>query len=249
MPDLFIGQQLVIRRRGMEGSKKAHQTIEVFVIQGSYAYPGQTPPEICDFDHHFPVLEYPNTGFFGDCSVTGGYRYRGPVASLEGAYIYGDYCSGNIWLAWQTGPNEFEELEFVHNQPLGDLRSFGEDESGNVYVVDGGGIWRFDGNLAPQIASVDPDSGPTTGGTEIVISGTNFLAGATVTIGGETCQGIAVNEPDEISCTTPPGNAGPADVSVENPDGQSDVLPAGFVYLIPEDLIFTDRFEATGTED
>jgi glucose/arabinose dehydrogenase len=116
------------------------------LCEGSYTYPAESPPEQCKHDHLFPVLEYPNTGFFGDCSVTGGYRYRGPVSSLRGVYIYGDYCSGKIWFGFQVGPNEFEQLEFNHGQSLGDLRSFGEDEIGQVYVVDGGGIWRLDGS-------------------------------------------------------------------------------------------------------
>lgn len=43
-----------------------------------------------------PVLEYGHDG--GACSVTGGYVYRGEaVPSLRGWYIYGDYCSGEIW--------------------------------------------------------------------------------------------------------------------------------------------------------
>ncbi len=116
------------------------------LCEGSYTYPPENPPEQCEHDHLFPVLEYPNTGFFGDCSVTGGYRYRGPVSSLRGVYIYGDYCSGRIWFGFQVGPNEFEQLEFNHGQSLGDLRSFGEDEIGQVYVIDGGGIWRLDGS-------------------------------------------------------------------------------------------------------
>ena len=42
----------------------------------------------------FPVAEYTH----GDgCSVTGGYVYRGSRAALRGRYIYGDYCSGNVW--------------------------------------------------------------------------------------------------------------------------------------------------------
>ena len=41
-----------------------------------------------------PVAQYRHDD---GCSVTGGYVYRGSNASLRGRYIYGDYCSGNIW--------------------------------------------------------------------------------------------------------------------------------------------------------
>nr|WP_239056694.1 PQQ-dependent sugar dehydrogenase [Wenzhouxiangella limi] len=111
--------------------------------EGPYVYPAQTPPERCAFDHRFPVLSY-TTSNNPECSVTGGYRYRGPIHSLQGAYVYGDYCSGRIWLAWQTGPDQFETLEFSVEGV--DLRSFGEDENGNLYVVRDGGIWRFIGD-------------------------------------------------------------------------------------------------------
>ncbi len=108
--------------------------------EGPFTYPAQTPPEECSFEHDFPILHYPISDE-PECAVTGGYRYRGPVASLQGAYVYGDYCSGRIWLAWQTGPDDFEELEFSV-EGFG-LRSFGEDELGHLYVVRNGGIWRF----------------------------------------------------------------------------------------------------------
>ena len=85
---------------------------------------------------HYPISNQP------ECAITGGYRYRGPVSSMHGIYVYGDYCSGRIWFAWQVGPNEFEELEF--SVEGFDLRSFGEDEPGNLYVVRSGGIWQFD---------------------------------------------------------------------------------------------------------
>jgi glucose/arabinose dehydrogenase len=43
-----------------------------------------------------PRAAYPHTG--GRCSVTGGYVYRGSaIQSLLGWYVYGDYCSGEIW--------------------------------------------------------------------------------------------------------------------------------------------------------
>ena len=109
--------------------------------EGPYTYPHQTPPQECQFEHDFPVLHYPISGQ-PECSITGGYRYRGPIASMQGAYVYGDYCSGRIWFAWQSGPNEFEELEF--SVEGSNLRSFGEDESGHLFVVRNGGIWQFE---------------------------------------------------------------------------------------------------------
>ncbi len=111
--------------------------------EGPFTYPQQEPPEDCAFDHDFPVLHYPISGR-DECAVTGGYRYRGPVSSLQGIYVYGDFCSGRVWFAWQTGTDRFESLEF--SREGSGLRSFGEDEAGNLYLVRGGGIWRFAGD-------------------------------------------------------------------------------------------------------
>ncbi len=66
------------------------------------------------------------------------------MTSLQGIYVYGDFCSGRIWFAWQTGPTAFEELTF--SVEGSGLRSFGEDEAGNLYVVRRGGIWQFTGD-------------------------------------------------------------------------------------------------------
>ena len=109
--------------------------------EASYTYPAQTPPEECTFDHDFPVLEY-SINNPSECAITGGYRYRGPAAGLEGVYIYGDFCSGRIWFATDDGEGNWSASEFA--QTGFNLRSFGEDEQGNVYVVRGGGIWRFE---------------------------------------------------------------------------------------------------------
>ena len=93
-------------------------------------------------DSVLPVLEYP-TGLLGR-SITGGYRYRGPINSLRGQYIFGDAVSGNIWFATGSGSNWSFEL---FDQPGGAVRSFGEDEQGNVYAVFGSVIQRFNGDI------------------------------------------------------------------------------------------------------
>ena len=83
-----------------------------------------------------PALEYANAD--GRCSVTGGYRYRGEaLANLQGAFIFGDYCSGTIWAATESadGTWTFEELLDTGLR----IATFGEDEAGELYVADHGG--------------------------------------------------------------------------------------------------------------
>jgi hypothetical protein len=80
------------------------------------------------------------------------------------------------------------------------------------------------------ITNLSVHSGPTTGGTVVVVSGSNFQAGATVTIGGAAASATFVSS-TMLSTTTPARPVGPADVVVTNPgDGGSATLPGGFVY-------------------
>jgi hypothetical protein len=93
-----------------------------------------------------PIYEYSHS--LG-CSITGGYVYRGPIASLRGTYIMGDYCSGRIWFGVGGGASwTFTQwADTTHS-----IASFGEDEVGNVYLANlGGSIWRF--GLPPATAA------------------------------------------------------------------------------------------------
>lgn len=82
----------------------------------------------------------------------------------------------------------------------------------------------------PEITSVDPNSGSESGGTSITITGTGFQSGATVTIGGNAATSVTVVNATTITCTTPAGSPGAANVVVTNPDSQSDTLVGGFTY-------------------
>lgn len=86
-----------------------------------------------------PVLEY---GRDDGCSVTGGFRYRGArFPAMRGVYIYGDYCSGLIRGAMPgvTGFSDVLELRSGLS-----ISSFGEDQSGEIYVVSHDGtIYRL----------------------------------------------------------------------------------------------------------
>ena len=69
------------------------------------------------------------------CSVTGGHVYRGSAfPSLQGVYLFGDLCSTRIWGIRRNGA-AWDNALLAENTTL-TITTFGEDESGNVYVVD-----------------------------------------------------------------------------------------------------------------
>ena len=84
---------------------------------------------------------------------------------------------------------------------------------------------------APTVTGIAPTSGPTAGNTSVTITGTGFVNGATVTIGGASATGVTWNSATSISATTPSGTAGAKNVVVTNPDTQSGTLSGGFTYV------------------
>ena len=84
-----------------------------------------------------PVTVYENTpgSYAGDCSITGGYVYRGTrLSSLAGRYIFGDYCSGKIWGLRRSGNGAIDGPELLLDSEL-NIASFGEDQSGELYIL------------------------------------------------------------------------------------------------------------------
>ncbi len=85
-------------------------------------------------------------------------------------------------------------------------------------------------NPAPTVTSISPLSGTTAGGTAVTITGTGFLAGASVTIGGSGATNVSVVSSNSITATTPAHAAGVVAVKVTNTDGKSSTLNNGFTY-------------------
>jgi hypothetical protein len=84
----------------------------------------------------------------------------------------------------------------------------------------------------PTVSSVNPNSGSTSGGTNVTINGSNFVDGATVSFGGTSASNVNVASSTSITSTTPAHAAGAVSVTVTNPDGQSATLGNGFTYTI-----------------
>lgn len=97
------------------------------VFEGSRCT-GNDPARCNPAGYLLPVFEYPHAN--GRCSITGGYVYRGAIGTLPwGTYVYGDFCTGEI-MTWD-GAAQTVLLNSAMN-----IASFGEDEQGEIYVVD-----------------------------------------------------------------------------------------------------------------
>jgi glucose/arabinose dehydrogenase len=100
-----------------------------------------------------PVLTYERTGKSGDadCAVTGGYVVRDPaLPSLDGRYVYGDFCRGQIRSLALRGDEVGKDRRTGLEVPR--LASFAEDPAGHLYAVSlNGEVFRFvEGVRSPQ---------------------------------------------------------------------------------------------------
>jgi glucose/arabinose dehydrogenase len=150
-------------------------------LEGTAAGPNPTPvltstvAPIYESRHGFSFLSGPRR------SVTGGYVYRGPVAELQGQYIFADFL-GDYDFTARTGhaqifsfrfdgsnPSEFDGSNIIQDQVLNRttefqpnvgtidfISSFGEDAAGNLYIVDMGNVGTPDGLGLGEIYVVVP---------------------------------------------------------------------------------------------
>ncbi len=98
--------------------------------EGTHTYQGTAPADLVD-----PVFEYDHS--LG-CSISGGVVYRGSqLPEWQGVYLFGDYCSGNVWGLISTSAAEWQSSLLYSG--LGNITAFGEDDSGEIYAVTYGG--------------------------------------------------------------------------------------------------------------
>ena len=86
---------------------------------------------------------------------------------------------------------------------------------------------------SPGISSVAPSSGPTSGGTAVIISGNNFGAVAGVQFGGSPATAVQVENPTQIRVVVPPESKGSVAVTVMNSDGEIATEANAFTFINP----------------
>lgn len=89
---------------------------------------------------------------------------------------------------------------------------------------------------APKIQGINPSMGAVAGGTVVHVAGTNFAKGATVEFAGKKVGSAVVLSAFVIKVQTAPGDPGPAQVKVTNPDGQFHIASLPFLYVLPPEV-------------
>lgn len=87
----------------------------------------------------FPIWEYDHSE---GCSVTGGLVYRGMMREWQGVYFYADFCSGTVWGLLRDISGVWQNATLFQTEAV--ITSFGEDETGEIYLIDRlGSISKF----------------------------------------------------------------------------------------------------------
>ena len=99
---------------------------------------------------------------------------------------------------------------------------------------------------APTVTAISPTSGPTGGGTTVIITGTNFTSVTAVDFGATAASGFIIDSATQITAISPSGGAGVIDVTVTSPGGTSATSAADqFTYFAP--LTLASAAPSSGT--
>jgi len=111
-------------------------------MEASHCYPSGSNCNPDQFE--LPVWEYA-LYVDGVCSVTGGYVYRGNnIYTLRGKYIYGDWCTGDIWALYTNNNQNYINEEIIRTDI--NITSFGVDEYNELYFCGNQRIFKLTSN-------------------------------------------------------------------------------------------------------
>ncbi len=145
---------------------------------------------------------------YGQCNIP--FDARSGVTAIAGGCFHTVALKNGAVLAWGAGTTN-----------LGAYPEFGQsiiptDANNRITAIACASLNTIAIGTPLIISGVLPISGPSSGGTNITITGTHFEAPATVTIGGAPSTNIVVVSDTQITATTPAGFPGPAVVTVNS---------------------------------
>jgi hypothetical protein len=149
-----------------------------------------------------------------------------PATGIQGGINIIDTRTGQLRLRVML-PEPFAMLSTDIDARHGGFMAL--DENGQrIFALTTSGLTVVELNNVPLgIGTLSPTSGPAAGGTTVTIRGSGFVSGVTVTIGGKSAT-VTFKDMNTLSVVTPAVTAGPQQIVIANPDGESVSLDAAF---------------------
>lgn len=132
--------------------------------------------------------------------------------------------------------------------PAGSVYSLASNAGANQTNGGDGSIVITYTLAAPTVTSIAPNSGSLAGNTSVAITGTGFLGGATVDLGGASCSSVVVVSGTSLTCTTGAHAAGAVNLVVTNTDAQTGTLSSAYNYNQLSQAALTARASSTAIE-
>jgi uncharacterized protein YhjY with autotransporter beta-barrel domain len=177
-----------------------------------YAYTAPAAPSI--------TAVTPNNGpTAGGMSVTiAGSGFMGATTVNFGSVAAASFVVNNDNQITAVTPAEtgsltlpFGQVSVTVTTPQG--TSFGDSASIYTFVAP-----------VPAITAISPSNGPSTGGTNVTLTGTGFIGASGVKFGATAAASFTVKSDTQITVTSPAGVAGAVDVTVTTPGGTSSAV-------------------------
>ena len=133
-------------------------------------------------------------------------------------------CVGLIVSSWTDTAIDFTFGNYYldHEVSAGDVLADGDQYS----LVVAGDFVSGTVSYRPSVTALGPTTGPSTGGTSVTITGTNFIGATGVDFGADPATSFVVDSSTEITAVDPSGSVGTATVTVTAPGGTSLLTPA-----------------------
>jgi glucose/arabinose dehydrogenase len=192
-----------------------------------------------------PVVDYDHT--LGRCSITGGFVYRGTeFSTLQGVYLYADYCSGHFYGIKHNGANWDQVLAQQFSGR--NISSFGEDSLGRLYVSDvtNGTIYKVQADniatdsIAPSVSITSPVNNSVVSGTNVALSANATdnvgVVGVSFKLDGIILATEDTSSPFEISWNTATSSNGVHSLTAVARDAAGNTTNSGVVSVTVNNL-------------